>query len=85
MSALQSSVANIEVDAMRRELTRLETKEARFRDDLAERVLTAAAYKRGSDPLLAEIANLRQALASRRSLRLLFPARVVMSSLVLEP
>ena len=50
---------------MRRELKKLEAKEARLLDSLGEGVISNSAFKRATDPLLRQIASLRQELASQ--------------------
>ena len=62
----RTAVANIEVDGMKKELKRLEGKEARLVDSLGDGVITPSAYKRATEPLNAEMNRLRQELASQK-------------------
>jgi|GEM_PF-1557412 len=61
----RAQAAAIEADSRKRELTRVEGKKARLLDSLAKGIITKEAFKRGTDPLLSEIARLRQELASQ--------------------
>jgi hypothetical protein len=51
---------------MKTQLKKLEAKEARLLDSLSEGDLSSSAYKRGADPLIAEMHCIRQELASQK-------------------
>jgi site-specific DNA recombinase len=62
----RTAVADIEVKAMKAQLKKLETKEARLLDSLSEGVTTNAQFKRASGPLLTEMEDIRTTLASQK-------------------
>jgi hypothetical protein len=62
----RSAMADIEVKAMKSQLRKLETKEARLLDSLSEGAISNAQFKRASSPLLAEMNDLRTTLASQK-------------------
>ena len=58
--------AQVEVNAMKAQLKKLETKEAKFLSLVGDGVITNAAYKRATDSILPEIEGIRQELASQK-------------------